>query len=310
MRHFLQLYDKTPPGREDYRRARAHFRAGIRRRLCDDGAVTPTVARKAVPMTRVSAEQAQDVLRSTLGLLQLVETAPLEQILQQGLDDAVRLTDSRIGYLHFVNPDQETIRLYTWSTGTKRVCTAVEATHYPIAQAGIWVDCVHRREPVIHNDYAAEPHRKGLPDGHVALLRDLGVPVVEDGAIVAVMGVGNKQAAYDAYDVELTQLLASTMWSIAQRKRMHEHLREQVAARTAELEVRNRELEQAIEDVRTLSGIVPICSFCKQIRDDRGYWNQLEAYLSRHTEARFSHGVCPECARKEFPDLPLDEPAH
>ena len=260
-------------------------------------------------MTRFSAEQAHEVLRATLGLLQIVESAPLERILQRGLDDAVRLTDSRIGYLHFVNPDQATIRLYAWSTDTRRVCTTVEATHYPIAQAGIWVDCVHRREPVIHNDYAAEPHRKGLPDGHVSLLRDLGVPVFESGDIVAVMGVGNKQEPYDAYDVELTQLLANTMWSIAQRKRAHEHLREQVAARTAELEVRNRELEQALEDVRTLSGIVPICSYCKQIRDDRGYWNHLESYLSRHTEARFSHGVCPACARKEFPDLTLDEPA-
>lgn len=268
-----------------------------------------SVARKAASMTPFSAARAHDVLRSTLGLLQLVETAPLEQILQQGLDDAVRLTDSRIGYLHFVNADQATIRLYTWSTGTKRICTTVEATHYPIAQAGIWVDSVHRREPVIHNDYAAEPHRKGLPEGHVHLRRDLGVPVFEAGDIVAVMGVGNKEKPYDAHDVELTQLLAGTMWSIAQRKRAHEHLREQVAARTAELEVRNRELEQALEDVRTLSGIVPICSYCKQIRDDQGYWNHLESYLSRHTDARFSHGVCPECARKEFPDLPLDDSA-
>ncbi len=259
-------------------------------------------------MPRFSAERARDVLRSTLGLLQIVESEPLDTILQQGLDDAVRLTDSRIGYLHFVNADQATIRLYTWSTHTRSICTAVEATHYPIAQAGIWVDCVHRREPVIHNDYATATGRKGLPEGHVALQRDLGVPVFEDGAIVAVLGVGNKERPYDAYDVELTQLLAGTMWSIAQRKRVHEHLREQVAARTAELEQRNRELEQALEDVRTLSGVVPICSYCKQIRDDRGYWNQLEAYLSRHTDARFSHGICPACARREFPDLPLEGP--
>jgi hypothetical protein len=57
--------------------------------------------------------------------------------------------------------------------------------------------------------------------------------------------------------------------------------------------------------VRVLSGIVPICSYCKQIRDDQGYWNQLESYLSAHSEARFSHGICPSCARTLFPDIDL-----
>ena len=256
---------------------------------------------------RLSAEHAHDVLHATLDLLQMVDTASLDELIQRGLDDSVRLTDSRIGYFHFVNADQATIRLYTWSTGTKKICTTVEATHYPIAQAGIWVDCVHRREPVIHNDYASEPHRKGLPEGHATLLRDLGVPVFEDGQIVAVLGVGNKETPYDQVDVELTQLLANTVWSVVHRKRVQEHLSEQVAARTAELEQRNLELQEALKDVQVLSGIVPICSYCKQIRDDQGYWNHLESFLSAHTDARFSHGICPTCAKKEFPGFRLDE---
>lgn len=256
---------------------------------------------------RLSAERAHDVLHATLDLLQLVDTASLDDLIQQGLDASVRLTDSLIGYFHFVNADQATIRLHTWSTGTKKICTTVEATHYPIAHAGIWVDCVYAREPVIHNDYASEPQRKGLPQGHVALTRDLGVPVFEGGHIVAVLGVGNKETPYDQADVELAQLLANTVWSIVHRKRVQEHLREQVAARTLELQQRNQELQQALDDVQVLSGIVPICSYCKQIRDDQGFWNHLESYLSARTEARFSHGICPSCAKKEFPGLPLDE---
>lgn len=249
--------------------------------------------------------RAGEVLRTALDLLRMVDTATLDEIIQHGLDESVRLSGSRIGYFHFVNADRETIRLYTWSTGTKRICTTVEATHYPIAVAGIWVDCVHRREPVIHNDYAAEPHRKGLPQGHVALLRDLGVPIFEDGQIVAVMGVGNKELPYDQDDIDFAQLLAGTIWSIVLRKRAQERLREEVAARTEELRQRNLELQQALDDVRVLSGIVPICSYCKQIRDDQGYWNQLESYLSAHSEARFSHGICPSCARTLFPDIDL-----
>lgn len=56
--------------------------------------------------------------------------------------------------------------------------------------------------------------------------------------------------------------------------------------------------------IDTLRGIVPICSYCKQIRDDKGYWNQVDEYVARHTEAEFSHSICPECVKKYFPDLP------
>lgn len=266
-------------------------------------------APKGDPGRRVDADRARDVLQTALALLRMVDTASLEAIIQFGLDESARLTGSRIGYFHFVNADQATIRLHTWTTHTKTVCTTVEATHYPIAQAGIWVDCVHRREPVIHNDYATEPHRKGLPQGHVALARDLGVPVFEDGQIVAVLGVGNKEQSYDKDDIDLASLLAGMIWSIVQRKRIQEHLREQIAARTEELRLRNEELQQALDDVQVLSGIVPICSYCKQIRDDQGYWNHLESYLSARTDARFSHGICPACAQKEFPELSLDDPA-
>jgi PleD family two-component response regulator len=58
------------------------------------------------------------------------------------------------------------------------------------------------------------------------------------------------------------------------------------------------QLEKTMKELKALKGILPICSFCKKIRDDKGYWNQLEAYISEHSEAEFSHGMCPECAKK------------
>ena len=60
-------------------------------------------------------------------------------------------------------------------------------------------------------------------------------------------------------------------------------------------------LRQALDQIKTLSGIVPICASCKKIRDDRGYWNQVEVYVHDHTEAKFSHGICPECREKLYP---------
>jgi DNA-binding response OmpR family regulator len=58
------------------------------------------------------------------------------------------------------------------------------------------------------------------------------------------------------------------------------------------------QLEKTLKELKVLKGMLPICSFCKKIRDDKGYWNQLEAYISDHSEAEFSHGMCPECAKK------------
>lgn len=62
-------------------------------------------------------------------------------------------------------------------------------------------------------------------------------------------------------------------------------------------------LQDAVFEIKTLQGIVPICSFCKKIRDDKGFWSQVEAYVSLHTEAQFSHGVCPDCQEEHYPDL-------
>ena len=59
------------------------------------------------------------------------------------------------------------------------------------------------------------------------------------------------------------------------------------------------ELRKAMDEIKTLRGLIPICAWCKRIRDDEGYWDQLEVYLSKHSEAVFSHGLCPDCSRAE-----------
>lgn len=63
------------------------------------------------------------------------------------------------------------------------------------------------------------------------------------------------------------------------------------------------ELQEALGSVKTLRGLLPICSSCKKVRDDRGYWNQIETYVRAHTEAAFSHSLCPECEKKLYPEL-------
>ena len=86
------------------------------------------------------------------------------------------------------------------------------------------------------------------------------------------------------------------------------HIRNRIREKEAAEQERNRyveELQKALKEVKQLSGFLPICSHCKQIRDDKGYWNQIESYISAHTEALFSHSICPDCAKKFYPDIDL-----
>jgi len=90
--------------------------------------------------------------------------------------------------------------------------------------------------------------------------------------------------------------------------RVHNHmelmrLRVHIEERAAELITANNKLREALANVRTLSGMLPICACCKQIRDDRGYWTQVETFVSEHSEAVFTSGLCPDCEKKAYEDL-------
>jgi C4-dicarboxylate-specific signal transduction histidine kinase len=87
----------------------------------------------------------------------------------------------------------------------------------------------------------------------------------------------------------------------AELQTSYDKLEERVEARTAEL-------RDALADLRTLSGLLPICAECKNIRDDKGYWNKIESYVSKHSDAEFSHSICPACANKLYPDLDSEDP--
>ena len=83
-----------------------------------------------------------------------------------------------------------------------------------------------------------------------------------------------------------------------------ESVRDITAIKRAEIEREQliTELQEALGNVKTLSRLLPICSSCRKVRDDEGYWNQIESYIKKNTEIDFSHGLCPECAEKLYGD--------
>ena len=173
-------------------------------------------------------KRAENLINVRLSLLEFATSHCIEELLQKILDDICALLDSPIGFLHFVESDQKTLSLQAWSTRTlDEFCTAEgKGAHYPIEKAGVWVDCVRERRPVIHNDYPALPHRKGLPDGHPPVIRELSIPIMRSGRVVAILGIGNKPEDYTQEDIEAASYLADIAWEIAQRKRVEEELRE------------------------------------------------------------------------------------
>jgi len=168
--------------------------------------------------------QRENLLLARLRLSEAAAALSQDALLQKVLDEAEALTGSCIGFFHFLETDQQTLSLQAWSTNTLQSYCRAEGTgfHYSLDAAGVWVDCIHQRRPVIHNDYAALPHRKGLPAGHASVVRELVVPIFRGEEIVAVFGVGNKACAYDQGDVELVTTLGDMAWDIVLRKRAEE----------------------------------------------------------------------------------------
>ena len=166
-----------------------------------------------------------------LGFSDVMLHGSLDDLLRAILDAGEMLTSSQIGFFHFVDRDQEHIRLQTWSSNTMTHMCHAQGTgeHYPVSEAGVWVDCIRTCKPVIHNDYTSLPHRKGMPEGHAPVTRELTVPVVRNGLVVALIGVGNKPGLYTEDDEVALVELSNMAIDMVEAKRAESALRESEA---------------------------------------------------------------------------------
>ena len=171
--------------------------------------------------------QVESIMQARLRLLEFANSHSMDEFLTATLDEIEALTGSTIGFYHFLESDQKTLSLQNWSTNTlKNMCTSEgKGSHYGIARAGVWVDCVYERRPVIHNDYASLPHRKGMPEGHAPVAREVVIPIFRGNLIKAIIGVGNKSTNYDERDIGIVSQLGDLSWDITERKQAEEKLK-------------------------------------------------------------------------------------
>jgi PAS domain S-box-containing protein len=175
--------------------------------------------KRAEDELRLHAERVQALLN-----LNQMTDATLQEITDYALEGAVRLTQSKIGYLAFLNDDETILTMHSWSKQAMHECAITnKPIHYNVRETGLWGESVRQRRMVITNDYAApNPLKKGCPTGHVAVQRHMNVPVFVGPHIVLVAGVGNKKGDYDENDAQQLTLFMEGMWRLIERKRGEE----------------------------------------------------------------------------------------
>lgn len=187
------------------------------------------VARDITLRKRVEEALNLDDTRNRILLeMQDLVGATQKQLLDFVLDGSLRSTRSEFAFIGYINDAESVMTIHAWSREAMARCMLNDKPiHYPIADAGIWAECIRQRKAVIVNNYAApHPNKKGYPSGHVTIERFLGVPVFQGDRIVLVLAVTNKQAEYDDSDVNALTIMGQKMWGIVQGRLMEETLKE------------------------------------------------------------------------------------
>ncbi|HEY3475380.1 MAG TPA: ATP-binding protein, partial [Anaerolineales bacterium] len=179
----------------------------------------------------------------------------LNELMLRAVDEVSELTGSTIGFFHFMEEDQVNLGMQTWSTNALRLfqVSVEHGSHLPLDQAGVWAEAVRLRRPLIHNNFETLNNRKGLPQGHVSISREIVIPIIRNERIMAVMGIANKLQDYTSHDLEIATRLADYAWDVTERKQMEVALQlernqlvQRVEERTADLSRANSNLARAL----------------------------------------------------------------
>ena len=164
-------------------------------------------------------------LESLLKISQF-KTDSIQELLDYALDEAIKLTNSKIGYIYFYNEDKRQFVLNSWSKEVMKECKVMDpTTMYDLDKTGCWGEAVRQRKPIVLNDYQAENIlKKGTPKGHVVLTKFLTIPVIFDNKIVAVDGFARQENDFNNSDVRQLTLLMDSVWKISERITLIEDL--------------------------------------------------------------------------------------
>ena len=196
-------------------------------------------------------------LKSLVKIVQY-ESESIQQLLDFTLDEAIKLTKSKIGYIYFYDDIKKEFILNTWSKEVMKECRIMNPqTVYQLHNTGIWGEAVRQAKPIIVNDFQGyNTMKKGYPEGHAILYKYLTIPIFSQKKIVAVLGVANKEIDYSEPDVQQLILLMDSVWKAVQRKKTEEELKKQIQQRVDYTRALVHELKTPLTALQIASDIL------------------------------------------------------
>ncbi len=173
-------------------------------------------------------DEGTSTVNDALRRLQANDRRTLKRAAEVLVEEAIRLTESRIGYFATLNKWERLLTMISWSKGAMAMCSmSNKPIVYPVESTGLWGDCVRERRPVITNDYehCTRPTKKGIPEGHTPVARHMNVPVLAGGSIRGILGVGNRASEYTEADAALLQTFANEAWPFIDQAQQREEQR-------------------------------------------------------------------------------------
>ena len=151
----------------------------------------------------------------------------IQDLFAFALNEAIRLTNSEIGFFMYYNEETRELTLNSWSQGVMEACKVEgEQNIFELDKTGLWGEPIRQQKPVVINDYGANhPAKKGIPAGHLKISKYLGVPVFSDGKVVAITAVANKASDYDETDIRQITLLMNEAWKISEKYKIMQDLK-------------------------------------------------------------------------------------
>ncbi|WP_407355616.1 PAS domain S-box protein [Methanolobus sp. WCC5] len=252
--HFEGKYHTVLTDRDVY------LKADYSPNIADDGTFLGGIGIFGDISVRKKAEEAlrldESRLEALLKITQFTDTS-LRSIADFVQEEAVRLTQSKIGYLAFLNEDGTVLKVYSWSKNIMKECKVKGMKlEYPLGSTGLWGEPIRQKKAIIINDFeASNPLKHGYPEGHIRLKRYMSIPIFDGKKIVGAAGVANKEGDYDKADVRQLTLFMEGMWRIIQRQKAEDTLREyadELSRVNEELSMTNVELSSANEELKSL----------------------------------------------------------
>ena len=221
------------------------------------------------------------------GARAILEKGSFPEAARAIFDRSREMTGAVSGYVALLSEDgQENEVLFLEAGGMP--CSVDPELPMPIR--GLRAVSYETHEAVYENDFMNSEWESYMPEGHVVMKNVLFAPLNIEGKTVGIMGLANKPSDFTDADAETATVfgeLAAIALANSQRLDL--------------LNQKNDELQRALSEIKTLRSILPICSNCRNVRDDEGVWSRLEAYVATHTDTRFTHGLCPDCLEQLYP---------